>query len=71
MTVTGQFEGTAGSGEWRRYRCPVCGHRDAVALMAGREAEIQCSHCQTPLTIDFGSAVDERVTARVAGEIKH
>jgi hypothetical protein len=34
------------------YRCPVCGHRDAVEVMAGGPARrITCSYCVSLLEV--------------------
>jgi hypothetical protein len=38
-------------GEWRSYRCPVCGHTDGVSLAGTASVLIRCSHCDTPLEV--------------------
>lgn len=54
-----------GSGDvWSRYQCPVCGHQDRVTLSGG-SANIECSHCLTPLVVSLPSPSSERVTVRV------
>ncbi len=51
------------------YRCPVCGHRDAVELEVSREpAVIRCSYCETPLEVAPRGADSVRFAVQVAGE---
>lgn len=51
------------------YRCPVCGHRDAVELQVSKEAAlITCSYCDTPLEVAPRGADSVRFSVQVASE---
>lgn len=54
------------SGEWRTYRCPVCGHTDHVADSGMSSFLIRCSHCDTPLEIVVRPEDKRTVHARIA-----
>ena len=51
---------------WQRYRCPVCGHMDAVSASTPTIASIRCSHCDTALDVDLSSRDRARVSAQVS-----
>lgn len=57
-----------GDGDWRSYRCPVCGHADEVALPEDEPLRIRCSHCETALEVERSGAGSERVSVHVASE---
>jgi transcription elongation factor Elf1 len=49
------------------YKCPVCGHRDAVDLEAGSETVIiVCSYCETPLEVSAKGPDSVRLSVQVA-----
>ena len=48
---------------WQSYRCPVCGHTDAVS--AAELTAIRCSHCDTALEVDLSTLDRERVAVQV------
>lgn len=51
------------------YRCPVCGHRDAVELhMDGEAAVIECSYCETLLEVTAKGPDSVNLSVQVAGE---
>ena len=51
------------------YRCPVCGHRDAVTLEASQGSLVlECSYCDTPLEVSARGADSVRFTVQVADE---
>ncbi|MGD2069248.1 MAG: hypothetical protein PVI57_11290 [Gemmatimonadota bacterium] len=57
-------------GDWRRYRCPVCSHSDAVSLAGTEAVLIQCSHCDTPLTVKRRDSDSVDVTVADGGSRK-
>jgi phage/plasmid primase-like uncharacterized protein len=36
---------------WARYRCPVCGHRDRIAIPQATRGDLECSHCDAALEV--------------------
>ncbi len=54
------------TGEWRTYRCPVCGHTDHVADSGMASFLIRCSHCDTPLEIVVRPDDKRKVHAKIA-----
>jgi transcription elongation factor Elf1 len=51
------------------YRCPVCGHRDAVELRPQEEYRvIECSYCNTSLEVWSRGADSVRFSVQVAGQ---
>lgn len=67
MTVTpGRSSDAPHSGEWRTYRCPVCGHTDHVADSGMASFLIRCSHCDTPLEIVVRPEDTRKVNAKIA-----
>lgn len=52
----------------RTYRCPVCGHSDAVevAVGAGEPFPVQCRYCETALEVRLRAEGDLRLRAVVA-----
>ena len=49
------------------YRCPVCGHRDAVMLDADRPSRtLECSYCETALEVSARGPDSVRFTVQVA-----
>ena len=62
-----EWRNSGDNGEiWQRYRCPVCGHMDAISASAPVTASIRCSHCETALDVDLSSPDRERVSAKVS-----
>ena len=55
-------------GDWRSYRCPVCGHADEVAVPDDEPLRIRCSHCETALQVERTGKASERVSVHVASE---
>jgi DNA-directed RNA polymerase subunit RPC12/RpoP len=50
------------------YRCPVCGHREEVEMGADEPARrIDCSYCNTALTVSPRGHDSVRFAVRVAG----
>ena len=51
------------------YRCPVCGHRDAVVLEAEQDSRVlECSYCDTALEVSARGRDSVRFTVQVADE---
>lgn len=50
------------------YRCPVCGHRDAVELTGQNCAIITCSYCETSLEVAARGPDSVRFSVQVANE---
>lgn len=49
------------------YRCPVCGHRDAVVLEADQSSRtLECSYCETALEVSARGPDSVRFTVQVA-----
>jgi len=54
------------------YRCPVCGHRDAVELEAEEGSRVlACSYCNTPLEVTARGPDSVRFSVQVAEEPMH
>ncbi|HSJ32047.1 MAG TPA: hypothetical protein VK933_11475, partial [Longimicrobiales bacterium] len=54
------------------YRCPVCGHRDAVELEADEGSRVlACSYCNTPLEVTARGPDSVRFSVQVAEEPMH
>lgn len=52
------------------YRCPVCGHRDDIELVADRPRHtVQCSYCGTQLELTIRGWDSVRLSVQVAEEI--
>jgi transcription elongation factor Elf1 len=51
------------------YRCPVCGHRDALELDASEPScVLECSYCDTALEVSARGRDSVRFTVQVADE---
>jgi transcription elongation factor Elf1 len=51
------------------YRCPVCGHRDAIELSARETSRVlDCSYCDTALEVSARGRDSVRLAVQVAGE---
>ncbi|NJD09085.1 MAG: hypothetical protein FIB01_01135 [Gemmatimonadetes bacterium] len=51
------------------YRCPVCGHRDAIELSADESSRIlDCSYCDTALEVTTRGRDAVRLAVQVVGE---
>lgn len=49
------------------YRCPVCGHRDAVLLEADQATRtLECSYCETTLEVSARGPDSVRLSVQVA-----
>jgi transcription elongation factor Elf1 len=49
------------------YRCPVCGHRDAVVLEAPHDSRVlECSYCETALEVTARGPDSVRFSVQVA-----
>jgi len=53
---------------WARYRCPVCGHRDRLALHSAHRGDLECSHCDAALELRGPADGRERVEVCVRAE---
>ena len=60
---------TEGAQLYGTYRCPVCGHRDAVELEADEGSRVlACSYCNTPLEVTARGPDSVRFSVQVAEE---
>jgi len=51
------------------YRCPVCGHRDAIELSVDETSRVlECSYCDTALEVSAKGRGFVRLAVQVAGE---
>jgi transcription elongation factor Elf1 len=51
------------------YRCPVCGHRDAIELSAEESSRVlDCSYCDTALEVSARGRDSVRLAVQVAEE---
>lgn len=51
------------------YRCPVCGHRDSIAVVPGAPARrTKCSYCGVALDVSARSAEAVNLSVKVAEE---
>jgi len=51
------------------YRCPVCGHRDAIELAADETSRVLvCSYCDTALEVSARGRDSVRLAVQVAEE---
>ena len=51
------------------YRCPVCGHRDAIELRAEENSRVlDCSYCDTALEVSARGPDSVRFAVQVAEE---
>jgi transcription elongation factor Elf1 len=55
--------------DWHRYRCPVCGHTDAVSLQPDAPVHILCTHCETALEVRLSSGTTERAEVQVRTDL--
>lgn len=63
---------TEGAPLYGTYRCPVCGHRDAVELEADEGSRVlACSYCNTPLEVTARGPDSVRFSVQVAEEPMH
>lgn len=54
------------------YRCPVCGHRDAVELEPDETSRVvACTYCDTPLEVSTRGQDSVRFSVQVAEEPLH
>ena len=65
---SGPDQGGGSEETWHSYRCPVCGHNDAVEDTNQGPVVIPCTHCQTVLEVHVSSQGSERTTAHVFRE---
>lgn len=60
---------TQGAQLYGTYRCPVCGHRDAVELGSDEGSRVlACSYCNTPLEVTARGPDSVRFSVQVAEE---
>jgi transcription elongation factor Elf1 len=64
----GPDQGGGSEEAWHSYRCPVCGHTDAVEETNQGPVIIPCTHCQTVLEVHVSSQGSERTTVHVHRE---
>jgi transcription elongation factor Elf1 len=51
------------------YRCPVCGHRDAIELSVEESSRVlECSYCDTALEVSARGRDSVRFAVQVAEE---
>lgn len=63
---------TQGEQLYGTYRCPVCGHRDAVELDPEQAAcVLECTYCSTPLEVTARGPDSVRFSVQVAEEPMH
>lgn len=68
MTPAEPDAGSPPDGEWRSYRCPVCGHADEVAVSEGDVLRLRCSHCDAALEVEEERPSSGTVSVQVADD---
>ena len=69
MVTEGGAANAADAQLYGTYRCPVCGHRDAVELDPAESSRVvSCSYCDTPLEVSVRGPDSVRFSVQVAEE---